>query len=176
MSASPDENEIEPPEALSGDHLIVTAVNEPGSDTEEEHVIGQTMGDVEPERDTETVETTLHENETTQQHAGHSTYTVSLTLAAVPDQPQLETLQLYDENGEWIGPAQWHAIRIYIYTNEPSIDDEAADSWEFWGCEVDTELPTYATGDPGEVPITIRVNGGHMHGVSKAGGGTTSGA
>lgn len=170
MSTSPTENETNPPETLSGDFIVIAAVEDPGTDTEVENVVGQTMGDVEFERDTEAVEATLHENAITQQHAGHATFTLNFTLAAVPDQPQLQTLKLYDDSGEWIGPADWGAIRVYVYANEPPDDlssSTAPDSWELWGCEVDTELPAYATGDPGEVPIVVRVNGGHMHGNSK---------
>lgn len=179
MSATPSDSQTNPPETLSGDFIAIAAVTNPGvssseTEPEEENIIGQTMGDVEFERDAEAVEATLHGTEITQQHAGHATMTLNFTLAAVPNQPQLQTLEIYDDTGAWIGPADWDAIRVYVYADEPDLESQASDSWELWGCEVDTELPAYATGDPGEIPMVVRINGGHMHGNSKPDESTTS--
>lgn len=184
MSATPPSDTVtNPPETITGDYMVMAVVTAPGHDgstgggtTEEEFVIGETMGDVDLNKDPEVAETTLHENEIIQQREKHFSLTVEFTLAAVEGQPQLETLKLYEPvdsaqgdsaDGSYIGPSEWDALRVYIYDEEPDLTVPAQDSWEFWGVEVSSELGSYSPGDTGEIPISGLVNGGHRHGNSK---------
>lgn len=170
MSTVPD-SQTNPPESLTGDYIVISVVTNPGAPStetnpEEEFVIGQTMGDVELGKESEVAETVLHENEITQQRSKHFTLTLEFTLAAVPGQPQLETMNLYespDTGGAHIGPAEWEAVRVRIYDKEPDLTVEEDDAWEFYGVEVDSELGSYSPGDPGEIPVMIYANGGHAH-------------
>lgn len=176
---TPTDAQVNPPEALTGDYMVIALVTNPGvpsseTEPEEELVIGQTMGDVELSKGPETAETTLHENEIIQQREKHYSLTIEFTLAAIEGQPQLETMKLYkavDQGGDYIGPSEWEAVRVYIYDEEPDLSKPYQDSWEFWGVEVSSELGSYSPGDTGEIPVSGYVNGGHRHGNTKPNGG-----
>lgn len=152
--------------------MVIALVTAPGETAETEEVIGQTMGDVDLNKDPETAETTLHENEIIQQREKHFSLSVEFTIAGVEGQPQLETMKLYEStdtgNGAYIGPSEWDAVRVYIYDEEPDLTTPAQDSWEFWGVELSSELGSYSPGDTAEIPATGYVNGGHRHGNTSA--------
>lgn len=161
-----------PPEALSGDYLGFAIVSEFNTSNESTEIIGHTMGEASISPEYEAVETTYHETALTQQHNKHYTLGIEFTLALVPDLPQLETLGIDDGDGNLATPnasAKHEAIRVFAFNQEPDytgLPESADQAWEFVGCEVAPGETSLSPGDPGEVPVTVVVNGGWRFGTT----------
>lgn len=158
-----------PPESLSGDFMLISIVTEYNTTNETEQAIGETMGEVTKTNESEAAETTYHESAVTQQKRKHLTQSFEFILAAIPDQPQLQTIGTHDSEGNRVngnGTATHEAMRIRIFNNEPDGMSNYDDAWEFRDCELAVGEVTYSPGDPGEVPISVFVNGGIRHGIT----------
>jgi hypothetical protein len=176
MSAGEQPPDAAPPESLTGDFIGIAIVTDYQTDTESEEIVGQTFDEVTISPEYEEAETPYHEEAVTQVRRKHYTLTIEFMMAAISGQPQLQTIGTHDESGNvtgGTGVVEHEAIRVYIYDNEPDFSQSADDAWEFRGCEMSLGEINYAPGDPGEVPVTINVNGGWKHGRTPAPSGTT---
>lgn len=105
--------------ALTGAFLDIVTVQNLGTTSETETIIGQTTDDIEVERDTEDAEWQEHNNEVMQRKELAASQDLSFSMIITDDRQNLQDAGLLDANGNIKRNVVHEAVRLNIF-QDPS--------------------------------------------------------